>query len=56
VNVAARITDYARPGEVLVSEDVVRETEDGIPFEPIGDIALEGILEPVPLFRAGALS
>jgi class 3 adenylate cyclase len=27
VNVAARITDYARPGEVLVSDQVVADTD-----------------------------
>ena len=52
VNLASKITEYARPREVLVSQDVVRETEDGIRFEPVGNIALRGLLEPVPLFRA----
>ena len=52
VNLASKITDYARPREVLVSEEVVREAADGVRFDPIGDIALEGLLEPVPLFRA----
>jgi adenylate cyclase len=52
VNLASKITEYARPREVLVSEEVVRETEDGVRFEPIGQIALKGLLEPVPLFRA----
>jgi adenylate cyclase len=52
VNIASKITEYARPREVLVSEEVVRETEDGVRFEPIGQIALKGLLEPVPLFRA----
>jgi adenylate cyclase len=52
VNLASKITEYARPREVLVSEEVVRETTDGVRFEPIGDIALQGVLEPVPLFRA----
>jgi adenylate cyclase len=53
VNLASRIVSYARPREVLVSEDVVREAgDDSIEFEPIGDIALEGLLEPVPLYRA----
>lgn len=52
VNLASKITEYARPREVLVSEEVVRETEDGVRFDPIGNIALKGLLEPVPLFRA----
>jgi class 3 adenylate cyclase len=52
VNLASKITEYARPREVLVSQEVVRETEDGVRFEPIGNIALRGLLEPVPLFKA----
>jgi adenylate cyclase len=52
VNLASKITDYARPREILVSEDVVRESGDGVRFEPIGNIALKGVVEPVPLFRA----
>ena len=56
VNLASKITEYARPREVLVSEEVVRETEDGVRFDPIGNIALKGLLEPVPLFRARGLS
>lgn len=55
VNVASRIVSYARPREVLVSEEVVRDANgDGLEFEPIGNIALEGLLEPVPLYRARA--
>jgi adenylate cyclase len=53
VNLASRIVSYARPREVLVSEDVVREASgNGVEFDPIGNIALEGLLEPVPLYRA----
>jgi class 3 adenylate cyclase len=55
VNVAARIADYARPGEVLVSEEVVAACEhEGMEFEPIGEIALKGIGTPVGLHRARA--
>jgi adenylate cyclase len=53
VNVAARITDYARPSEVLVSKTVV---EAGAPvgsaFEELGVVELKGISEPLQLFRA----
>jgi adenylate cyclase len=54
VNVAARIADYARPNEVLVSEVVVEasSTTNGARFEPIGDIGLRGLPEPTPLYRA----
>jgi adenylate cyclase len=52
VNLASRIVDYARPREVLVSEEVARESMEGVRFESIGDIALKGVLEPIPLYRA----
>jgi adenylate cyclase len=54
VNVAARIADYARPGEVLVSAAVVAVAEDAdrVAYEPIGDIPLRGVPEPVELLRA----
>ena len=51
VNVAARVTDYARPGEVLVSDSVVTATSGphGVRYQPIGPIALKGVLTPVTL-------
>jgi len=54
VNVAARITDYARPREVLVSQAVVESVADAshVAFEPIGPVALKGVSEPVILHSA----
>jgi adenylate cyclase len=53
VNLASRIADVAGPGEVLVSEAVARVTVDAaFEFEAIGDAELDGVTEPVPLFRA----
>jgi adenylate cyclase len=54
VNVASRITDYARPGEVLVSQSVVEAVgdADGMTFEPIGPVSLKGVSDPVVLHVA----
>ena len=53
VNVAARIADYARPGEVLVTDDVVLVGRvDGVAFREIGEVELKGVAEPVRLHRA----
>jgi adenylate cyclase len=54
VNLASRIVDYARPREVLVSEAVVGAAGDGaeLGFDPIGEITLRGLTNPVPLYRA----
>jgi adenylate cyclase len=53
VNTAARMADYARPGEVLVSEAVVElGAAAGNDFEELGVVELKGIREPIRLFRA----
>ena len=54
VNVAARIADYARPGEVLVSGAVyeaARKT-DGVRFTDIGAVELKGVSGTVELHAA----
>ena len=44
VNLAARIADYARPGEVVVSQEVVEAAEEAtVSFEEIGPVELKGI-------------
>jgi adenylate cyclase len=54
VNIAARITDYARPGEVLVSDQVVADTDrlQAVRFEPVGPVSLKGLSAPITLFTA----
>jgi adenylate cyclase len=44
VNLAARIADYARPGEVVVSQEVVDAAEGGpVTFTEIGPVELKGV-------------
>jgi adenylate cyclase len=53
VNIAARIADYARPGEVLVSREVVNATESApVAYEAIGPVELKGIPTPIALYSA----
>jgi adenylate cyclase len=53
VNVAARIADYARPREVLVSEEAkMGAGVTDVEFELIGDVPLKGISAPVRLHKA----
>ena len=53
VNVASRIAEYARPGEVVVSQAVVDATADvPITFAEVGLIELKGVSEPVRLHIA----
>jgi class 3 adenylate cyclase len=54
VNVAARITDYARPGEVLVSDAVI-DAADGsqaVRYVPVGPVSLKGLTAPIALYNA----
>jgi len=51
VNVAARIGEYARPGEVLVSAEVVEAAVGAdASFDEIGPVELKGVLGVVRLF------
>ena len=52
VNIAARISALAAPGEVLVSRTVadLARTSAGVTFEDRGEHALKGIAEPQRVF------
>jgi adenylate cyclase len=53
VNLTARIADYARPGEVLVSQAVADASQEtGIAFGDIGPVELKGVSGTVHLLRA----
>jgi class 3 adenylate cyclase len=53
VNIAARVSDYARPGEVLVTREVVDATDSGeVSFLDIGRVDLKGLPEALQLFAA----
>jgi adenylate cyclase len=53
VNLTARIADYARPGEVLVSQAVADASmQTGIAFDPVGQVELKGVSGTVQLLRA----
>lgn len=55
VNISARIADYARPGEVLVSQEVVDESGDvGVGFAEIGPVELKGVSGSIRLYKARA--
>jgi adenylate cyclase len=53
VNLASRIADHARGGQVLVSEPVVAMTSvAGVRFDGLGAIELPGLRSPIRLFEA----
>jgi len=56
VNITARIADYARPGEVLVTQEVVNASNDvAVGFTEVGPVELKGISGPMHLYRAHPL-
>lgn len=53
VNIASRIADFARPGEVVVSQEVVDASgSSGVVFAEIGPVDLKGISEMTHLHVA----
>ena len=54
VNLAARVTDLAGPGEVLRTGAVVEAAGrvPGVCFEKLGPVFVRGIVDPIPLSRA----
>ena len=53
VNIAARIAEYARPGEVLVSQEVVDAAEGApVTFTGIGPVELKGVSGALHLHTA----
>jgi adenylate cyclase len=52
VNVAARITDLAGPGELVVSDGIVAAlAPDGAEFRPVGPVRVKGVASPIWLHR-----
>ena len=53
VNAAARIADRATRGQVVVSDAVMRGmAESDVRFEPLGEVPLKNLAEPMVLFSA----
>ncbi len=51
VNVAARLEQAARPGEILIGWETHRLIRDAVRVEPVEPLALKGKSAPVPAFR-----
>ena len=56
VNIAARIGEFARPGEALVSQEVVDRADPtpSLLFREVGPVELKGVLEPMILHAASS--
>ena len=50
-NVASRLCDEAKPGQILISPRVLMAVEDDITVESLGDFALKGIRRPLTAYN-----
>ena len=50
LNLAARLCDEARPGQIVVSRRVLAEVDRLVEVEPVGALALKGFGKPVEAF------
>ena len=50
-NVASRLCDEAKPGQILISPRVLMAIEDAISVEAVGDFALKGISRPLAAYN-----
>jgi class 3 adenylate cyclase len=51
VNIAARLSARAGPGEMLVSKPVADRIPQPSPLEPVGAVELKGVAQPLQVWR-----
>ena len=56
-NVASRLCDEAKPGQILISPRVLTKVENAVTVEPVGEFELKGIRRPLAAYNVvGAAS
>ncbi len=50
-NVASRLCDEAKPGQILISPRVLTKVENAVTVEPVGEFALKGIRRPLAAYN-----
>jgi class 3 adenylate cyclase len=53
-NVASRLCDEAKPGQILISPRVLVAVEDTVKVEPVGEFELKGIRRPLAAYNVVA--
>jgi adenylate cyclase len=53
-NVASRLCDEAKPGQILISPRVLVAVEDAVNVEPVGEFELKGIRRPLAAYNVVA--
>ena len=55
-NVASRLCDEAKPGQILISPRVLTKVESAVTVEPVGEFELKGIRRPLAAYNVVAAS
>ena len=50
-NVASRLCDEAKPGQILISPRVLTKAENAVTIEPVGEFELKGIRRPLAAYN-----
>ena len=54
-NVASRLCDEAKPGQILISPRVLMKVESAVQVEPVGEFELKGIRRPLAAYNVVAI-
>ena len=54
-NVASRLCDEAKPGQILISPRVLTKVENAVKVEPVGEFELKGIRRPLAAYNVVGL-
>ena len=54
-NVASRLCDEAKPGQILISPRVLMKVESAVKVEPVGEFELKGIRRPLVAYNVVAI-
>ena len=55
-NVASRLCDEAKPGQILISPRVLMKVENAVEVQPVGEFELKGIRRPLAAYNVVAAS
>jgi adenylate cyclase len=55
-NIASRLCDEAKPGQILISPRVLMAVEDSMKVQPVGELTLKGIRRPMTAYNVVAPS
>ncbi len=54
-NLASRLCNEAKGGQILINEKTFSRNEDAVQAEPLGEVTLKGLAQPVQTFNVTAL-